>query len=107
MNKQRAVASVPALAPPSYALGSYTVQVASYSDENQASERVKTLKALGFPHAYLSVVELGENKETWFRVWLGYYPSFESAKAGGEALQARGEVKNYLVRKSETSRPKD
>lgn len=106
-SKQRAVASVGETIPPSYAVGNYTVQVASYSDETQASERVKALKTLGFPFAYLSTVELGENKETWFRVWLGYYPSFESAKAGGEALQARGEVKNYLVRKSETTRSKN
>jgi len=103
-SKQRALASS---IPPSYAIGAYTVQIASYSDEAQASERIKALKGLGFPHAYLSKIELGENKETWFRVWLGYYPSFESAKAGGEALQARGEVKNYLVRKAETARPKD
>ncbi|NDC23951.1 MAG: SPOR domain-containing protein, partial [Proteobacteria bacterium] len=71
----------------------------------QALERVQALKKMGFPHAYISTKALGENKETWYRVWLGYYPSFESAKASGDSLQARGEVKNYLVRKSEATSP--
>jgi len=103
----RKVASVPKSPPASYAFGPYTVQIASYSDENQAKERVETLKTLGFPHAYFSTIELGDKKETWFRVWLGYYPSQSAAKAGGDALQARGEVKNYLVRKSENNRSKN
>lgn len=105
LQESRSVASLKEAIPPSYASGPYSVQVASYSEELQAKERVQALKTLGFPHAYFSAINLGENKETWFRVWLGYYPSFESAKLGGEALQARGEVKNFLVRKSESNRP--
>ncbi|NBX75706.1 MAG: SPOR domain-containing protein [Proteobacteria bacterium] len=105
LQNSRAVASVKDKMPRSFAAGPYSVQVAAYSDESQAKERVEALKTLGFPHAYFSAINLGENKETWFRVWLGYYPSFESAKQGGESLQARGEVKNFLVRKSESTRP--
>ena len=105
LQNSRTVASVKEKIPHSFATGPYSVQVAAYSDESQAKDRVEALKGLGFPHAYFSAINLGENKETWFRVWLGYYPSFESAKQGGEALQARGEVKNFLVRKSESSRP--
>jgi len=105
LQDSREVASVADKLPPSFASGPYSVQVAAYSEEAQAKERVEALKKLGFSHAYLSAINLGENKETWFRVWLGYYPSFESAKQGGQALQARGEVKNFLVRKSESSRP--
>lgn len=108
LNAERSVASAtPPSTPKSSNKGAYSVQVAAYSEEAQALERVDALKKLGFPHAYFSAIELGENKEKWFRVWLGYYPSFESAKAGGEALQARGEVKNYLVRKTENSRTKN
>lgn len=108
LNAERSVASAtPPSTPKSFNKGAYSVQVAAYSEEAQALERVDALKKLGFPHAYFSAIELGENKEKWFRVWLGYYPSFESAKAGGEALQARGEVKNYLVRKTENSRTKN
>ncbi|MFM8314918.1 MAG: SPOR domain-containing protein [Deltaproteobacteria bacterium] len=108
LNAERSVASaVSPSTPKSFGKGAYSVQVAAYSEEAQALERVDALKKLGFPHAYFSAIELGENKEKWFRVWLGYYPSFESAKAGGEALQARGEVKNYLVRKTENSRTKN
>jgi len=103
----RKVASVSKELPPSFASGPFSVQVASYSDELQAKERVETLKNLGFPHAYFSIIELGDNKETWYRVWLGYYPTPAAAKASGNALQARGEVKNYLVRKSESPRTKN
>lgn len=108
LNTERSVASAaPISTSKSFSKGTYSVQVAAYSEEAQALERVDALKKLGCPHAYFSPIELGENKEKWFRVWLGYYPSFESAKAGGEALQARGEVKNYLVRKTENSRTKN
>lgn len=97
---KRSTASM-SVPPPSLATGPYSVQIAAYSDKTQAEERVEALKKIGYPHAYFSSVYLGENKETWFRVWLGYYPSFESAKLGGTALQARGEVKNFLVRKTQ------
>jgi len=97
---ERSTASI-SVPPPSSASGPYSVQIAAYSDKTQAEERVEALKKIGYPHAYFSSVHLGENKETWFRVWLGYYPSFESAKLGGTSLQARGEVKNFLVRKTQ------
>lgn len=103
----RKVASLTKEIPVSYPAGPFSVQVAAYSEEGQAQERVDTLKKLGFPHAYLSSIRLGDGKETWYRVWLGYYPNMAAAKAGGDALQALGEVKNYLVRKSENSGQKN
>lgn len=106
LQAKRSTASLSA-PPPSSATGAYSVQIAAYSDKTQAEERVEALKKMGFPHAYFSSVHLGENKETWFRVWLGYYPSFESAKLGGTALQARGEVKNFLVRKAQKTSSTD
>ena len=106
-SEPRKLASVTKEIPVSYSSGPFSVQVAAYSEELQAKERVEALKKLGFPHAYLSSINLGEGKETWYRVWLGYYPSMATAKVGGDALQALGEVKNYLVRKSENSPKKD
>lgn len=103
----RKVASLSKQVPVSYPAGPFSVQIAAYSEESQAQERVETLKKLGFPHAYLSSIRLGDGKETWYRVWLGYYPTMAAAKSGGDALQALGEVKNYLVRKSENSGQKN
>ena len=85
----------------SFSNGSFTVQVGSYPNQKDAEERVRALKGLGFAHAYLSAKDLGDSNGTWFRVWLGYFPNYDAAKKSGDKLQARGEVKNYLVRKAE------
>ncbi len=102
--KKRKVASVaPSDIPPkSFPEGKYTVQVGSYPSQADATLRVDQLRKLGYPFAYLSTKELGEKKEPWYRVWLGYFADSETAKASGELLQQREEVKSYLVRKSDT-----
>ncbi len=79
----------------------YNVQVGSYPNEKAASERVDALKKMGFPQAFFSAKELGSANGTWYRVWLGNYPDYQSAKKTGDQLQARGEVKGYIVRKAE------
>ena len=88
----------------SFPQGLYTVQVGSYLSEPEANERIRQLQKLGFPHSYFSAKELGDPKLVWYRVWLGYFSTPESARRGGEWLQKRGEVKSYLVRKNEPSR---
>lgn len=98
-----ASASVPTKIPGSYANGKYTVQVGSYPTEKDATDRVDSLKKLGFPYAHFSAKELGDNKETWFRVWLGFYPDYQGANDSGRILKDRGEVRHYLVRKSDTA----
>ncbi len=98
--KTASVAPVAAV-PPSFAIGPFTVQVGSYPTKTDAVDRINSLKGLGFPHAYLSVKKFGDGKEIWYRVWLGYYPDMEAAKKSGEYLQLRGEVNNYLIRKSD------
>ena len=89
--------------PASFTKGLFTVQVGSYPTQKDATERVETLKKLGFPHAYFSAKELGDSKDTWYRVGLGYFPDKDSAEKSGAILQRRGEVKNYLVRKSDAT----
>lgn len=85
----------------SFDKGPFTVQVGSYPNLKDAEERVNLLKSLGFAHAYFSAKDLGDSTGTWYRVWLGYFPNYETAKKSGDKLQARGEVRNYLVRKSD------
>ncbi len=80
--------------------GRFTVQVGSYANREDAEERVAGLKKLGFTGSYITSKEIGEKRETWYRVWLGNYLDLESAQKSGQALQDRGEVRNYLVRKT-------
>ncbi len=89
--------------PESFSTGKFSVQVDSYTTEKEASDRVDELKKLGFPYSYFSAKELGENKDVWYRVWLGYYPDYQSANDSGRKLQNRGEVKHYLVRKADSN----
>lgn len=56
---------------------------------------------MGYPQAFFSSKELGSANGTWFRVWLGNYPTYASAKKTGDELQAKGEVKGYIVRKAD------
>ena len=98
-SKTAAVVRVPA----SFNQGKFTVQVGSYPTKEDADQRVAQLKKLGFPYAYFSAKQLGDKKETWFRVWLGYYPDLPSAEKSGRTLQERGEVKNYIVRKTDNA----
>lgn len=83
--------------------GRFMVQVGSYPSEKDAAERIEALKKMGFPNAFFSPSEIGDQKETWYRVWLGHFADFQTAKMNGEMLQERGEVKNFLVRKAETT----
>lgn len=101
---KRALSSVaiPTTPPKSFPEGKFTVQVGSYPSQADAILRMDQLRKLGFPFAYTSIKELGEKNEPWYRVWLGYFSDTETAKLSGELLQIRGEVKSYLVRKSDT-----
>jgi cell division septation protein DedD len=98
-----AAESAPEKFPPSAPTGRYTVQVGSYPTEEDARARVAALRAMGFPYAYFSTKTFPDVKDTWYRVWLGYFPDDVSAKKSGELLQKRGEVKNYLVRKADSA----
>jgi len=98
----RKTASIARKSLQSFSAGKFTVQVGSYPTEQEATDRVEALKNMGFPHAYLSRTEFGDKKDTWYRVWLGYFQDFTNANESGRQLQERGEVKNYLVRKTDS-----
>lgn len=98
-SSKRGLASVPNKIPQSFPEGKYTVQVGSYSEQKEAADRVESLKKMGFPFAYFSANELKERNEIWYRVYLGFYSDHDSANSSGDVLEARGEVKNFLVRK--------
>jgi cell division septation protein DedD len=95
---KRSVASVSV--PVSFAKGAFSVQIGSYPNEKDASERVGALKKIGFAHAFFSPKEIREKNDTWFRVWLGYLQNEVQAKEAGQALKDMGEIKDYLVREA-------
>ncbi len=87
--------------------GRFTVQVGSYPSERDAADRVAALKKLGYVHAFFSAKEIREKNDTWFRVWLGHFPSEAQASLAGQSLRDRGEVKDYLVREADKASAKN
>ena len=85
----------------SWHTGKYTVQVGSYPARQSALERVEALKKLGYEYAFFSAKEIREKRDTWFRVWLGYFPDETQARVAGQSLKDRGEVKDYIVREAD------
>jgi hypothetical protein len=102
VSANRAIASVSTRKPESFPKGAYTVQVGSYTTAKDATDRVEALKKLGFPYAYFSVKPFEDKKTKWYRVWLGYFPDSITAKDSGRSLEQRGEVKNYIVRNTDS-----
>lgn len=98
-HSERAVASVPSKISKSLPKGKFTVQIGAYPNQREAVERMEALKKLGFPYAYFSAINPSD-KNTLYRVWLGYFSDEASAKSNGETLQARGEVNSYIVRET-------
>ena len=82
------------------AKGDYIVQIGSFPNEQDALERVRHLRQLGFASAYFTPNELGESHETWYRVFSGTYASEAEAHQAGERLQKLSEVRTFLVRKN-------
>ncbi|MBI1860192.1 MAG: SPOR domain-containing protein [Deltaproteobacteria bacterium] len=87
--------------------GAFTVQVGSYPGQKDAEERVDHLKKLGFDEAFFSVKEIREKNDTWFRVWLGFFPDKEQARLAGQSLKDKGEVKDYIVRDADIATAKN
>lgn len=104
---KRTPSSIAPVAPQGSPRGAFTVQVGSYPAERDAEARVETLKKLGFPHAFFSAKEIRDKNDTWFRVWLGFFPDETQARLAGQSLKDRGEVKDYLVREADKASAKN
>ena len=57
-------------------IGKYTVQIASYTNETEATEHASTLKKKGFSAFYLPA---NVNGKDWFRVSIGVFTSTQQA----------------------------
>ncbi len=75
--------------------GNYTLQVGSFNDLAEASERVARLGSLGVK-AYVARVEI-PRRGTWYRVQTGSFASREEAARYGTQLRNKGTVPDFII----------
>lgn len=80
---------------PSTNLGKYTVQIASYSSENDAQKMSSGLKEKGIPAFYISAKV---KDQTWYRVSVGLFDSSDDAEAHKKKLDKDG-ISKTIVQK--------
>jgi septal ring-binding cell division protein DamX len=80
----------------SSAIGKYTVQVASYADENEAKNQAATLKAKGWTAFYLPAQV---NGKTWYRVTVGLFDNYRAAQDFQGQFMKEAKVKSAIVQK--------
>lgn len=88
-------ARTPTSLPPSV-LGQFTVQVASYSTQNEADEYAKSLKDKGFS-AFVVPAEI--RGQTWYRVSVGAYSTREEARQSQQRLMKQADISSAIVQK--------
>ncbi len=72
----------------------YTIQVGSYRNQSNAQKMAADLKAKGFE---VSIVEAQVLGNTYYRVWVGQFPTPDAAKAQAVKLEALG-IKGNVVK---------
>ncbi len=75
--------------------GSLTIQVASFSDQAQANERVNSLRSRGV-EARAVRVEI-PNKGTWYRVQIGGFKSRDDASGYANQLKSKGILQEFII----------
>ncbi len=91
---RKPAAALPAVA--SSAIGKYTVQVASYADENEAKNHAATLNGKGWSAFYVPATVQGK---TWYRVSVGIYDSNKAATEARTKFMKDTSAKSALVQK--------
>jgi cell division septation protein DedD len=75
--------------------GKFTIQVASFSVESQANERISSLRAAGFD-AHSTAVEI-PGRGRWFRVHVGRFGAREEASKVAAQLREKGAAASSMV----------
>lgn len=84
------------------ALGKYTVQIASYPEEEEAKKAAAQLKGQQFNAFYVpaKIKDRKSNTEkTWYRVSVGLFPTQKEAEEYMKDLLARSKVSSAIVQK--------
>ncbi len=80
----------------SSAIGKYTIQVASYSGEEEAKKRAADLKAKGWAAFYIPATV---DSHTWYRVSIGLYSTLKSANEFRTQYMKEANSKDAIVQK--------
>jgi cell division septation protein DedD len=75
--------------------GNFTIQVASFSVESQANERISSLRAAGFDARSTAVEIPGRGK--WYRVHVGRFGAREEAAKVAAQLREKGTAASSMV----------
>lgn len=77
-------------------LGKYTIQVASFSTEDEAQKRTLGLKDRGFTAFYTPADVAGQ---TWYRVNVGLYSSQKEALEHKSELMEKAQIASAIIKK--------
>jgi hypothetical protein len=84
------------------AIGKYTVQVASYPNETEATKMTENLKGQGFGAFYIKA-DITDKKtaatKTWYRVSVGLFQTQKEADAYKADLLSRSKVSSAIVQR--------
>ena len=80
----------------SSAVGKFTVQVASFADENEAKNHAASLKEKGWNSFYIPA-KVGER--TWYRVSVGLFTTSQGANEFRSELMREANIQNAIVQK--------
>ncbi len=79
-----------------YPAGKFTVQVASFSSEDDAKKRAEDLKNKGYSAFYLPAKVNGQN---WFRVSVGQFPTENEAKSYRTEFMQKSKIESAIIQK--------
>ncbi|MEO6725267.1 MAG: SPOR domain-containing protein [Blastocatellia bacterium] len=74
--------------------GNLTIQIASFSDQGQANDRVSRLRQSGVD---ARIVQAEVGGKTWYRVQIGGFKSREEASKHANQLKAQGAVQEFII----------
>ncbi|MEP7341537.1 MAG: SPOR domain-containing protein [Acidobacteriota bacterium] len=83
-----------AAVPPAPSKGNLTIQVASYSDQSQANDRVSKLRQA---KVEARIVQAEVGGKTWYRVQIGGFKSREEASKYANQLKSLGAVQDFII----------
>jgi cell division septation protein DedD len=76
-------------------IGKFSLQIGSYPHEKEAKFRMETLEGLGLK-PFFRTAEL-PGKGTWYRVFIGGYPSKDAAEKAGQQYRKKHVIESYIV----------
>ena len=79
-----------------YPAGKFTVQIASFSSEDDAKKRAEDLKNKGYSAFYLPAKVNGQN---WFRVSVGQFPTENEAKSYRTEFMQKSKIESAIIQK--------